>query len=49
MSWTNIIKKKRGAGTVPRGTPDRTFEGSDYFPLTTTLWLREGVGGDNNI
>ena len=37
MSWTNIIKKKRGAGTVLRGTPDRTFEGSDYFPSITTL------------
>ena len=37
MSLTKIIKKKRGASTVPRGTLDRTFEGSDYFPLTTTL------------
>ena len=37
MSLTNIVKKKRGASTVPRGTPDRTFEGSDNFPLTTTL------------
>ena len=37
MSLTNIIKKKRGAGTVHRGTPDRTFESFDYFPLTTIL------------
>ena len=37
LSLTNIIKKKRGVGTVHRGTPDKTFEGSDYFPLTTTL------------